>query len=58
MLITNRALTSPLFDFLLLKAGLFDEVIVNDDFQATVNAFFRLMRDWYVSITCILLGVL
>jgi hypothetical protein len=39
------------------KAGLFDEVIVNDDFQVTVNAFFRLMRDWYVVITCVQLDI-
>jgi hypothetical protein len=27
--------------------SLFDKVLVNDDFNDTVNAFFRLMRDWY-----------
>jgi hypothetical protein len=30
---------------------------VNDDFQVTVNAFFRLMRDWYVIITYVQLDV-
>ena len=29
------------------KERLFDQVLVNDDFEKTVNTFFRLMRDWY-----------
>ena len=26
---------------------LFDRVLVNEDFELTRNAFFRLLRDWY-----------
>ena len=26
--------------------GLFDKVLVNDNYDDTVNAFFRTMRDW------------
>ncbi len=29
------------------EEGLFDEELVNDDFEKTVNTFFRLARDWY-----------
>ena len=29
------------------EKGLFDKVIVNDDFNEAVKAFYRLMRDWY-----------
>jgi hypothetical protein len=52
-MVTNRSMILPLLCLFTPKAGLFDEVIVNDDFQVTVNAFFRLMRDWYVIITCV-----
>lgn len=37
-----------LFSLFIWQAGLFDEVLVNDDFQLTVNTMFRLMRDWWV----------
>lgn len=30
------------------EVGLFDSVIVNDDFEAASRAFFRLVRDWLV----------
>ena len=46
--ITSASLILLLPPMFIWQAGLFDEVLVNDDFQLTVNTLFRLMRDWWV----------
>jgi guanylate kinase len=30
------------------EKGLFDAIIINDNFESASKAFFRLIRDWFV----------